>query len=348
MVSAKYRFTFLEFDTPPRALLPGEATDGAAGARSRQSTAYSPIGRQTAHLTHKAWFAPRRSTRIHAIPVDILRRARRWSSQRLGFALVLVANTALAERDPAECIAAHASAQELSDSGRLSEARRKFESCATSDCPKLVQKDCKVLGRAVEEAIPTLNLTVLEHHGQALAAFSVEVDGTALPPEASHRPIAVDPGNHRIRVLVSGRQAADVVIPVRKEEKNQSAVIQLTEPDTAASKARTAGYVLAGVGAAGLLSFGIFGILGYQDQHELKEKSGQPGVGNDYGLADSMRQKYLIADVSLGIGLVSLGAATYLLLTTRDSAEHAPTGAKASLDFHGLPGGGSLIVRGEF
>ncbi len=348
MIRAKNRCMFLEFDTPHRASLSGEATSGTAGAPSPSNTAYRSIDRQTAFSTQELWTDPGRHIRIHAIRAGVLQRARCWPLVRLGLALVFVAGNASAELEPDECIAAHASAQELVDSGKLLEARKKFESCATSGCPKVIQRDCKVLGTAVEKSMPTLNLTAVDHNGQAIAGFGLEVDGVALPLDASHQPLSLDPGNHRIKVIVSGRQAADVLVTVRKQEKNQSAVIQLAAPDPAASKVRTAGYVLAGVGAVGLLSFVGFGISGYVDQGKLEDNSGHTALGNDYGLADRMRRKYVIADMSLGIGLVSLGAATYLLLVTRDSTEHALPVAKTALYLHGAPGGGAIVLRSEF
>jgi len=128
-------------------------------------------------------------------------------------------------------------------------------------------------------------------------------------------------------------------------------LIQLTpisSTDMGLPGLRTTGYVLAGVGAVGLLSFGVFGVLGYRDQHRLEQESGQSGVANDYALADSMHRKYMVADVSLGISLVSLGAATYLLLSTHDSARGASSIAKTALYLNGLVGGGGLGVKGEF
>src|SRR5512145_2929710 len=217
-----------------------------------------------------------------------------------------------------------------------------------SACAKLIQRDCKVLGRAVEKSMPTLNLTVLDHRGQPLPNFGIEVDGVALPRDASHRVVASDPGNRRIRITVSGRQVADVTIPVRAQGKNQSVVIQLAAPNSASAKARNASYGLAGVGTVGLLSFVGFGISGYLDQRKLEDRSRLADVENDYALADRMRRKYVIADVSLGIGLVSLGAATYLLFVTRDSEEQASPGATTALYLRGSVDGGAIFVRREF
>lgn len=262
--------------------------------------------------------------------------------------MALATSPGWAERAAAECIAAHANAQELASLDKLLQARTLFESCASSDCPKLVQKDCRALGKSLEESIPSVALTVLDHRGQALTDFGVEIDGVRLAANSSRQALELDPGEHRLKIVANGQPSANVTIPVRAKEKHQSVVIQLAAPVEVSSSTRVPAYVLGGVGAAGVLSFAIFAILGYQDQHELEANSRRADSANDYALADSMRRKYLIADVSLGMGLVSLGAATYLLLTSRNASNHASSGAQTALYLDGFAGGGGLTVRREF
>jgi hypothetical protein len=60
----------------------------------------------------------------------------------------------------------------------------------------------------------------------------------------------------------------------------------------------------------------------------------------------SVETKYLIADISLGVGITSLLVGGYMLLT------HDPEPAKAArafpVRFQGAPGGGMASVRGSF
>lgn len=357
MSRANFSSTFLEFEMRHQTPFPGEATGDAYRASGLSTSACWPPGRQTGYSKHRLWRSRWRRILTSAIDAVILQNGRTigWplgpsvgcSLGRLGWVIVLAANTALADREPAECIAAHTTAQELADSGKLLAARKMFESCSASDCPKLIQKDCKVLGRAVEQSIPTLNLTAVDHNGQALTDFRIELDGVAQSPDSSHQ-LALDPGEHRVKLVVSGRKAAEATIPVRSKQKNQSAVIQLAAPDAGSSKARTAGYVLAGIGAVGLVSFVGFGWSGYLDQRKLDPNSARIDDCTDLTLADRMRRKYVIADVSLGIGLVSLGAATYLLLATRDTVGRASPGARTAMYLHGSADGGAIVVRSEF
>jgi hypothetical protein len=262
--------------------------------------------------------------------------------------LLLATRTALAERDPAECILAHANAQELADSGKLLRARETIQSCATSDCPKLIQKDCNLLAQSIEQATPTLIVNPIDHDGHALTDHRIELDGVALPAPAATEPITLDPGEHRIKLVVAGRQAVEVLIPVRPKEKNQRAVIQMADPDPAASEARVAGYALAGLGALGVASFIGFAVSGYLDQRKLDSRSTHIDNPSDLSLADRMRRKYVIADLSLAIGLVSGGAATYLLYVTRSSRQDGSTGAKTALEVNTAADGASVCLRGVF
>jgi hypothetical protein len=75
-------------------------------------------------------------------------------------------------------------------------------------------------------------------------------------------------------------------------------------------------WVLAGVGVVALGSFGYFGISGHARASDLKDGCGQTKTC-DPADVDSARSKYLVADVSLGIGVVALGAAAAVWLLMR-------------------------------
>jgi hypothetical protein len=83
-------------------------------------------------------------------------------------------------------------------------------------------------------------------------------------------------------------------------------------------------YGLAGVGALGVAGFVVLATLGASQKGDL-ERSCSPFCQT--GQVDSAKTKYILADTCLGVGLVSLGVATYLLVkrhgqssSTRDAA----------------------------
>ena len=92
----------------------------------------------------------------------------------------------------------------------------------------------------------------------------------------------------------------------------------------APSLAHALPYGLAGIGALGVAGFAVFATLGTNQKGDL-ERSCSPFCQT--GQVDSAKTKYILADTCLGVGLVSLGVATYLLVkrhgessTTRDTA----------------------------
>lgn len=357
MSLANFNSTFPNFEMRHPAAFSFEATYDACGASSTSNAVFWPCSRQTPYSKHKLSRDLFRRGLIHATGKGVLQSPREnqlafrgtygWPFWRLGCVLALTANAALAQQDPAECIRAHAKAQELESTGKLIQALKEFEACATNGCPKLIQKDCNVLGRAVEQAIPTLSLTALDHTGQPLSKYRIELDGVSLLPEIARQPIPVDPGERHVKVVVPGRPPTFVTVPVRSDRKHQNTIIQLPAPDPVVSGTRTASYVLTAMSVVGLVSFVGFGVSGYLDQHELESKSNISTERNDLRLADQMRQKYVIADVSLGISLVSLGAATYLWFVAQD-AEKPPAYAKTAVYLNGSTNGGTVFVRGTF
>jgi len=103
-------------------------------------------------------------------------------------------------------------------------------------------------------------------------------------------------------------------------------------------------YALAGVGILGLAGFTTFAILGNSQAGDL-ERTCAPNC--QPGQVDSVKTKYHLADVSLGVGLVSVGVATYLWVRThgREVSERKTTTA---LDFLPRSAGGVLRVSTSY
>jgi hypothetical protein len=100
------------------------------------------------------------------------------------------------------------------------------------------------------------------------------------------------------------------------------------------------------LGSLGLLSIGsfaYFGITGKHQESNLKSSCAPTCSHDDY---DTMRRRLLIADVSLAVGVVSLGAATWVALAAKKGSTRRD--ATSRLEARPLPGGGALLVSGSF
>jgi hypothetical protein len=75
-------------------------------------------------------------------------------------------------------------------------------------------------------------------------------------------------------------------------------------------------WVFWSVGAVGLGVFAYEGLQGRAEYNRLKE---QCGNACDPRLGDPIRTKFLVADISLGVGLLSTGIGTLVALTTKRS-----------------------------
>jgi hypothetical protein len=100
-------------------------------------------------------------------------------------------------------------------------------------------------------------------------------------------------------------------------------------------------YGLAGLGALGVAGFAVLDIQGNRRKSDL-EHSCSPYCQSSQ--VDEVKMKYLLADTCLAVGLVSLGVATYLFLTSHgeDASRQAhPT----SIGFAPRPSGGGGVVQ---
>jgi hypothetical protein len=248
------------------------------------------------------------------------------------FGLMGASTAAGADADPASCIADHADGQVLTRSGKFLEARARFHQCASSACPTPVQKDCRDFALAVERLIPTLRVTITDHDGRDLSAVGVEVDGARLNIEHARQLTEVNPGPHEFRFETEDHRVVQVRVFAKIGEKSRDVIAHMPAPIRSLHTPAPVEVALAGLGVVGLGLFAGFGLSGYSLQQDLDRCA--PYCQNREQ-ADRMRSKYLVADVSLGLGLVSLGTAAYLYLKRTHSKPNAPARVELQADYTG-------------
>jgi hypothetical protein len=212
---------------------------------------------------------------------------------------------------PEACFDAAVAGQEQRDAGKLVAARARFIACAKSTCPDEVQKDCTRWLGEVEASLPTIVFGARDADGHDLLDVRVTVDGTPSGDTAQGKPIALDPGTHRVKFEREGAASVEQMLVVRAGEKNRSVVVVFEgfEGGARASRIPTATWVLAGVGVVGLGVFAYFGGRGLSDYRHFGCEQGC--TASDKSKVDT---QFRIADIGLVIGVGALAAATVVWL----------------------------------
>ena len=242
---------------------------------------------------------------------------------------------ATAAEAPLTCAQAYEKTQEERTAGRLSAAIEHLKRCIDSTCPKFIREDCLRWMDQTENALPTVVFSVRED-GRDLTNVEVHCDGSLLIATLDGKALPVDPGFHTFTFNIQGLAPVGRQLLIREGERNRIINVDFgtslgssspPSPSPLPSPSSSSGvktvlpapparigalaYGLVGVGALGIAGFTAFGLIGNSRQGEL-ERSCAPNCRS--GQIDGVRTQYLLADTCLGVGLVSLGLATYLFV----------------------------------
>lgn len=158
------------------------------------------------------------------------------------------------------CLDANEQAQQLREQKKFVEAREKLLICSQDQCPKVVARDCITWQRELEALQPSVTFSAKDGTGRDATDVRVSMDGTPLVSSLDGTAVAVDPGPHVFEFERDGESTLRQEVVVNEGEKarkiavsfkNDAAGEPLPKP---ASSAGAAPYVVAGVGAAGLIT----------------------------------------------------------------------------------------------
>jgi hypothetical protein len=253
----------------------------------------------------------------------------------------------------ADCIQAHKRCQQAQNDRRLVEARAWATSCTNPACPGLLVADCARWLNELDQRIPSVVFDVRAggHPGMKAEAYA---DGERVENWTRGEALRLDPGQHTFRfvlapfspatetvLLAEGMRFRVVAVDLAMLDQKRSTPSQgkpVPEPDRAAGTARPVPvvvYPLLGVGVAGIAGFIGFGLSGRAEQRRLERTCSPNCIDSDLS---TMRQRYLIGDISAAVGFgAMLGAGVlYLFRPKRPTRE--------SVSVTALPGGGSMAL----
>jgi len=252
--------------------------------------------------------------------------------------VVSLSASSVAAPDKASCLEAHEQAQKLRTENKLAAAKARLLICAADACPSLVKVDCTKWLPEVDRDQPTVIFRAKEGTDD-IDDVKVEIDGAVVAKSLDGKPIPVDPGAHKVKLLREGAAPIEQHLVIASGEKNRlvkvvfAAPKEEPEPPPAETGPGALPWILAGVGAAGIAGFAILGVT---TRSRISELRGSCAPNCDPGEESSLRTRLILADVSLVVGLASLGVATYFFLqptkTTSVALTPLPSGGFAT--FH--------------
>lgn len=261
-----------------------------------------------------------------------------------------------AEDERHECAAAAYDGQRLRDEGKLTEARAKFLQCGAPRCPSVVATDCAKWVSEVDTRLPTIALSVKDKEGHDLEHVRVAIDGVVVTEQLDGRSIPVDPGKHTVRFQAEGLLPAEETLMVVEGQKGRTVSVVLGGASRPAASSTSSGsstplwpaVVAGGIGVVGVGAFAILGATGQSEKNHLSDTCAPLGTCDPSDVR-AARTKLLVADVSLGVGVVSLGVATYFLVRHLNSPSTTTAQApRIGLDVATMHDGAACTLRGSF
>jgi hypothetical protein len=199
------------------------------------------------------------------------------------------------------------------------------------------------------------------------------LDGEALGRAAWGTPLSLDAGAHELAATAPGRQPWRENVALGLGEKKTLAVPVLepaptatTEPPADEKKAspapneetapqthgknRTLAYVIGGAGIAALGVGTYFGIDTLHKKNQSDDECPTDTTCTPRGveLNNQAHTSAWIANISLGVGVIGVGVATYLLLADHGAPQGPAKSGTLTLDARAVRGGGELGLRGTW
>jgi hypothetical protein len=207
---------------------------------------------------------------------------------------------------------------------------------------------------ALEPRLPKLSLEL----APSASSATVKRDGVELGAASLGIEVPVDPGAHELVVSMAGHADRKVSVqlaeaefkrlvleagPTVASESNGAHGEAAASSSTSGSSTATAGYVVGGIGAAGIVTSLVLGAM-VLDRKSTVDSECVGNVCSQKGVdaANSGKTLSTISTIAFAAGAVGVGVGLYLVLSSKPSAE------SARLEFVARPGLTTLGVGGRF
>jgi hypothetical protein len=210
------------------------------------------------------------------------------------------------------------------------------------ECPTVVRKECVDQLAIVEKDAPTVVLEARDESGGA-ASVKVAMDGTTVAERLTGTALDVEPGEHVFRFERTDGKSIEQRVLVAEGDKNKKVIVDFASllpkpppkpggdvapvPPQEPKKVPVIAYVAGGVAIAALGSFAFFALSGKGAENDAASRCG-PNCKDDE--LSEVKRDYLIADISLVVGVLAAGAAiVFALPALTDSPKATANVARA-------------------
>jgi hypothetical protein len=245
----------------------------------------------------------------------------------------------------------------MRNEGHYRKARERLLECVNAQCGGDVRRRCAATLQKLDSITPSIVVRAEDASGNDVMDVSVSLGDERLVNSLDGMAIPVDPGEHRFVFTRTGQTPVVQTLTIAQGEKFRAIDVVIgSEPTLALPPASAAAAehvdstdrlvasgTLIGVGLVGVGSFVWLGLRARSGEEALQRCD--PGCSK--GRADSVRKRYLLANVSMGVGVAAIGVATYLLLSgsaSDDVAEPVDQGLAVGAD----AGGAFASYTGRF
>lgn len=282
-----------------------------------------------------------------------------WTRRGLSLALLAWSASARAQdaaATNAECANAYEQGQVQRKSGQLVSARSTLQACARDECPDFIRSDCSTWYGEVQNEVPTL-VFAARSNGRDLSEVRVSVAGRVLAGRMDGQVVELDPGEYDFEFRAAEMRTLVQHFVIARGERNRLIQVDLepvasgpvSGPTPAPAAPRQGRSLLlpgifAGVGVVGVSAFAGLGAWGHSQESEL-EDSCSPRCSGER--VSEVKRKYLLADVSLGVGVASLALGAYFFFSSGSNDAQAQRRAP-QVSLLASPEAASVVYGGAF
>ena len=215
----------------------------------------------------------------------------------------------------------------MRSAGQYRAARRLLLECVNAQCGGDVRRRCASTLQKLDAVTPSIVVRAQLADGNDVTDVAVRMEDQQLASSLNGLAIPVDPGEHTLVFERAGLPPVSQTVTLREGAKFRPIDVQL-EPDAPGSGGEppggarrswldgqrwAIGGTLIGVGVVSLGAFTALGLKARSDEKELKDANCKPNCSE--AAVESIRTRYVLSNVALGVGVLALGSATWVLVS---------------------------------